>query len=69
MQLTPPFKNLAGFQILKSCVFNRFDDLLLMFQGGDVDFSRLVDIIVVELPSWRRIATQYIAIDTKQIRP
>jgi hypothetical protein len=31
-----------------------------MFPGGDVDFSRLVGIVFVELPSWRRIATLYI---------
>ena len=37
-----------------------------MFQGGDVDFLKLVDIVVVELSSWRRIATQYITIHTKQ---
>jgi hypothetical protein len=35
-----------------------------MFHGGDVDFSRLVDNVAVELPSWQGIATKYIAIHT-----
>jgi hypothetical protein len=29
-----------------------------MFHGGDVDTSELVDSATVELPSWRRIASQ-----------
>jgi hypothetical protein len=31
-----------------------------MLQGGDVDFSALVDDVVVWLPSWQGITTKYI---------
>ena len=32
----------------------------MTFQGGGVDFSALLENVVVELLSWQRIATKYI---------